>query len=350
VQYSTKRKTNLRETLSELGLRDNLVEEAVNLYFKENLTDFDMAMMAHFDLLIDIRDQSLKHPEIEQRLIDLKRNFGALIRRHGFIPNTGQMPSPFTRAIQVLHYPTPEEKEIQDEFDEMIDNLTILNAACCRVYPKFFASHFCRKAGKDAPEMKSIFIIDMIFTAMPSYCKLSGNERKEKYKEHHNNVKKALKIESDAEYLLPFAANLAIAVQLYNNEHHKPMLIFGATSELHKAFVCKRDAVLINLKKRLAHLYAKFPHPELLLNGRFGKLFNSQRVKELDELITFIFRNNIPEVDVPSEVSSTLFWKIAYGDMNDEEIAELQETRRRLLLGGLISSTCTWRLQCTSKI
>jgi hypothetical protein len=93
--------------------------------------------------LIDIRNQHLKHADVEEKLIHFKREFGALVRQHCFIaPNTGQMPSSSAKFIEILPSPTSEEQEIQDVFDQMIDNLTILNALCCRVYPKWFSSHF----------------------------------------------------------------------------------------------------------------------------------------------------------------------------------------------------------------
>jgi hypothetical protein len=134
---------------------------------------------------------------------------------------------------------------------------------------------------KEPAKVESIFIIDMMFTTMQSYCQLSGGERKKKYNEHHRDVKKALDVQPDAAYLLPSIANLAIAVQLYNNEHNEPMLIFGATSEMYKAFQCKGFAAS---KIRPPHEY--------------------------DELITFIFRH-VPKVDITAEVPSDLFWKIA---------------------------------------
>jgi hypothetical protein len=121
----------------------------------------------------------------------------------------------------------------------MIDNLTILNASCCQVYPQWFASHFVHQSNKEPAKVESIFIIDMMFTAMQSHCKLSGGERKKKYNEHHKEIKEALDILSDPAYFLPFIANLTIAVQLYNNKHKEPMLIFGATSEMYRAFQCK---------------------------------------------------------------------------------------------------------------
>jgi hypothetical protein len=78
--------------VGQLGLRDDLVEEAVDLFFKDDPTDFDKAMKSHFELLIDIRDQNLNHVDVKQRLIALKRDFAALLRKHGFTPNTGQIP------------------------------------------------------------------------------------------------------------------------------------------------------------------------------------------------------------------------------------------------------------------
>jgi hypothetical protein len=55
-----------------------------------------------------------------------------------------------------------------------------------------------------------------------------------------------------------------------------------------------------------------------------------------DELITFIFRH-VPEVDIPTEVLSNLFWKIAYGDKTGKEIAEMNELRSDLMLCGILS-------------
>jgi hypothetical protein len=233
-----------------------------------------------------------------------------------------------------LHYPTPEEKDIQSEFDEMIGNLTILNASCCQVYAQWFASHFAHKSNKEPDKVESIFIIDMMFTAMPSHCKLSGKARKEKYNEHHKEVKAKLDILSDAAYFLPFIANLAIALQLHKNKHDELMLIFGATSEMCRVFQCKRDAVKIDLKTKLVHLLCRLPHPEVLLLERLGNHINL--IPLYDELITFIFRQ-VPEVDVPDGVTSTLFWKIAYGDKTGEEIAEMNELRSHIMLCGILS-------------
>jgi hypothetical protein len=55
-----------------------------------------------------------------------------------------------------------------------------------------------------------------------------------------------------------------------------------------------------------------------------------------DDLITFIF-HHVPEVDIPAEVSSNLFCKIAYSDKTGKEIAEMNELRSRLMLCGILS-------------
>jgi hypothetical protein len=139
----------------------------------------------------------------------------------------------------------------------MIDNLMILNASCCQVYPKWSASHLALQSHKEPAKVESIFIIDMMFTAMQSYCRLSGGERKKKYNEHHRDVKKALDIQPDAAYLLPFITNLAIAVQLYNNEHTEPMLIFGAMSEMYKALVSRNSWFIFIVNCRIQRFCCK---------------------------------------------------------------------------------------------
>lgn len=89
--------------MGELRQQPECVAAAINLYSKSALTDFESIIKAHFDLLVENRDKKLKHADVEKRLRDLKIEFGALIRRHGFIPNTGQVPSALAKLIKVCH-------------------------------------------------------------------------------------------------------------------------------------------------------------------------------------------------------------------------------------------------------
>jgi hypothetical protein len=102
--------TALREILRELGLQKECVEEAINLFFESKPTEFESIMKKHFVLLLEIRDQKLKPADVEDRLIELKKEFGKLIRKHKFIPNTGQKPSALAKVIQVHHCITAYDK------------------------------------------------------------------------------------------------------------------------------------------------------------------------------------------------------------------------------------------------
>jgi hypothetical protein len=95
--------TALREILGELGLQEEFVEDAINLFSNSKSTEFESIMKKHFVLFVEIRDLKLKPADVEDRLIELKKEFGQLIRDHGFIPNTGQMPSALAKVIQVRH-------------------------------------------------------------------------------------------------------------------------------------------------------------------------------------------------------------------------------------------------------
>jgi hypothetical protein len=89
--------------LGELGLQEEFVEDAINLFSNSKSTEFESIMKKHFVLFVEIRDLKLKPADVEDRLIELKKEFGQLIRDHGFIPNTGQMPSALAKVIQVCH-------------------------------------------------------------------------------------------------------------------------------------------------------------------------------------------------------------------------------------------------------
>jgi hypothetical protein len=89
--------------LGELGLQEEFVEDAINLFSNSKSTEFESIMKKHFVLFVEIRDLKLKPADVEDRLIELKKEFGQLIRDHGFIPNTGQMPSALAKVIQVRH-------------------------------------------------------------------------------------------------------------------------------------------------------------------------------------------------------------------------------------------------------
>jgi hypothetical protein len=96
--------TVLREILSELGLQKEGVEEAINLFScKTKSTAFESIMKKHFVLFVKIRDENMTHDEVEDELVELKKEFAQLIELHGLIPNTGQMPSAFAKVIQVRH-------------------------------------------------------------------------------------------------------------------------------------------------------------------------------------------------------------------------------------------------------
>lgn len=96
--------TALREILSELRLEKEGVEEVIKLFSCETKsTAFESIMKKHFVLLVKIRDDNMTHEQVKDELVELKKEFAKLIEHHGFIPNTGQMPSAFAKVIQVRH-------------------------------------------------------------------------------------------------------------------------------------------------------------------------------------------------------------------------------------------------------
>ena len=200
------------------------------------------------------------------------------------------------------------------------------------VYPKWFSSHFAHKSGNDRPDVESIGIIDIHFTAFDSNCGLSSKEHQASYDRHHEAVKSALGIKTNAAYYLPFVANYAINAVLYKNEHGKPIHVFGATAEMTKVIACNKKKVWFgdDNKKGLSHILCRLPHPEVLLRRRLGA--NSpERIAECDKAITKVFQY-VPEVNVEG-LESTLFHKIAYGGketLSEDELQAIYEAMKHV--------------------
>lgn len=58
--------TRLREILRELGLNPKCIKEAINLFSMSALNEVESIMKAHFDLLVEIRDNKLKHADVKK--------------------------------------------------------------------------------------------------------------------------------------------------------------------------------------------------------------------------------------------------------------------------------------------
>ena len=324
----------LRSILEEMLLRKKLVDEAIRIFSMETPPNkFFSAAQKDLGLLLKIEQQGLCHDDVYDEIVQNKMSLKSAFDDAGVLGNTGMIPKKCWSIIQFLHYATPKEVERQTDLDRQISNLTNNESPCCRLLGQFIASHFHHKIELEPPKsVPSIGIIDICCTSFPSNAG-SDNRQKLNKQDIQNHID-ALGI-SELAYLLPSTALLTITALLFKNARGRPMPIVACSGEMSKIF--RRASFEVSSKAtnptKLIVPRGILPHTEALLNKKYMNVYTDEHLREMDRIVTIIFKNDVDEVTVKDGIESDWFQKLR-GDLSEEQYRLLRQARKEISIKG----------------
>ena len=98
---------------------------------------------------------------------------------------------------------------------------------------------------------------------------------------------------------------MTMTAQLHRNATGRPMPVFGTTSRMLQVFDCSAMDIALDIggSTDLINIIARLPHTEVLLRARQGWMmhYSDSDLKQMDAVITRIFRDHVSEVTVKDD-------------------------------------------------